>query len=332
MIRLAAIPPPTASRIAAGSAPSFEPSTSASARPPKITATSTWLQAFATCPAPASPTWVTREPSTSKTGRARSTSAALAADHDRERPVAGADVAAGDRRVEEADAARRRLRGELAGQRRGDGAHVDHQGARARRGDRPVGTAEDLAERRVVAEDRDQDVGLGRHRGRPVGAARPGLDQLRQRLRAAVPGDDLVLRGEQVARPSARPSPRARGSRSCGRTPSAQARGSRGRFPGASGDFGTSVPPDHRNVSVRTHFGNGTASRRRESPGRRNPPAAARQRLVNSDPPEVLYELPSAGRRPSAIPARARRRAPAAPRSRRASSFPRWRGPKNACP
>ena len=108
MIRFAAIPPPTASRIAAGSAPSFEPSTSASASPPKITATSTWLQAFAICPAPAAPTWVTREPSTSKTGRARSTAGGLAADHDRERPLAGADVATGDRRVEEVDAARRR--------------------------------------------------------------------------------------------------------------------------------------------------------------------------------------------------------------------------------
>jgi hypothetical protein len=107
----------------------------------------------------------------------------LTADHDRERAVAGADVAAGDRRVEEGDAAGARLRGQLAGERGGDGAHVDDQGARRRRRDRALGPAEDRAHDGVVLQDRDQDLGLGGDRRRVLGRPRARPDQGLERLR-----------------------------------------------------------------------------------------------------------------------------------------------------
>ena len=63
MNRLAARPPPSTRRMFAGSTPAFEPSTSASPIASMVRATTIWLQALTTWPAPLSPTWTTVLPS-----------------------------------------------------------------------------------------------------------------------------------------------------------------------------------------------------------------------------------------------------------------------------
>ena len=85
-----------------------------------------------------------------------------AADHDRERLLAGADLAARHRRVEQVDALLRQRRRPLAREQRIAGAHVDDDGAPGagrRRG--------------RVAEDHGVDVGrIGQHQDHDVGRAR----------------------------------------------------------------------------------------------------------------------------------------------------------------
>ena len=172
-----------------------------------MTATRTWLQALTAWPVPAGPRWTTREPSTEKTPSGALRSAALAADHDRERPVPGADVAAADRRVEEGRPARGGGLGELAAERRGDGAHVDDQGLRRRRGDDAVVAVEHGAQGRVVGQDRHQDVGSRASEATPRQPARRASTS-RRAAGAAVPGDDLeaAATGSPPSAPPSRPA------------------------------------------------------------------------------------------------------------------------------
>ena len=72
---LAAQPPSMASRTSAGSTPEPSAIASASATAPIVATTMSWLQAFATEPAPTPPQCTTREPSVSSTGLARSIAA-----------------------------------------------------------------------------------------------------------------------------------------------------------------------------------------------------------------------------------------------------------------
>ena len=68
---LAAQPPSMASRTSAGSTPEPSAIASASATAPIVATTMSWLQAFATAPAPTAPQCTTRDPSVSSTGPAR---------------------------------------------------------------------------------------------------------------------------------------------------------------------------------------------------------------------------------------------------------------------
>ena len=129
---------------------------------------SVWLTSLACCPAPGravpDPLRAHRLPA----GRERSNVVAVAADHDRERAVARADVAAGDRRVDGRDAALGRRLGDLLGQRRLAGGHVDQHAA----GPQPA-SAPSLAERHLAHVGRDSR--RSKTRRRPSAAASRGL-------------------------------------------------------------------------------------------------------------------------------------------------------------
>ena len=75
-IRLAANPPSSASRTRPGSMPLSSASVSASPTSSIVPSTMSWLHAFAICPAPTGPRWITREAIASRTGRARARAAA----------------------------------------------------------------------------------------------------------------------------------------------------------------------------------------------------------------------------------------------------------------
>src|SRR3954452_19790012 len=74
MTLLAARPPLSTSMIVAGSTPAFEPRTSASETASIVSATTTWLHALTTWPAPTGPTWTIVLPSASHSGFARAKS------------------------------------------------------------------------------------------------------------------------------------------------------------------------------------------------------------------------------------------------------------------
>ena len=92
-----------------------------------------WLHSLHSWPAPASPMWTTRSglPMTSSIGFTVGKRLRVAADHDRERAVDGADVAAADRRVEHRGAElRARVRRDASRHAGRDAAHVDEDRAR----------------------------------------------------------------------------------------------------------------------------------------------------------------------------------------------------------
>ena len=114
-------------------------------------------------------------------------------------------------------APRARTRGADGPDRAGqDGAHVDGHGAGpdARRR-RPSGPVEQRADRRVVGEHRDDDVGRGRRLGRGRGDGRPDP---RGERRRPVARSGCRRRPRSPGRPAARPSPSPSG-RSRGRRP-----------------------------------------------------------------------------------------------------------------
>src|SRR3712207_3397485 len=77
MTLLPARPAERTSRIFSGATPPLEPRTSASLTASMVSATTTWLAALVTWPAPVGPTWFTVAPITSKSGLARSKSSSL---------------------------------------------------------------------------------------------------------------------------------------------------------------------------------------------------------------------------------------------------------------
>jgi hypothetical protein len=106
--------PSSASRTRAGSAPALVARTSASPIASIVMATTIWLQALATCPAPESPTWTIVVPRACSTGSARSNGFRPAADHEREAGLARADFAARDGRIQQRRAPTLSLLGQLA--------------------------------------------------------------------------------------------------------------------------------------------------------------------------------------------------------------------------
>ena len=88
-----------------GSTPALEPSTSASLTAAIVSATTTWLQALTTCPAPVLADVDDRLAEHLEQRLRALEVGVVAADHDRQRALLGADVAAADRGVEHGDAA-----------------------------------------------------------------------------------------------------------------------------------------------------------------------------------------------------------------------------------
>ena len=145
----------------------------------------TWLTALTAWPAPIGPTWVIVLPIASRTGRARSTSAALAADEDRQGRLLGALAAARDRRVDDADAAlargARRSPGVADGR---DRRAVDDEAAgRERPSATPSGAEQDRLDVGRVRDADDDDV----RRPRPTSAGESRLADA-ERRRAPAPG------------------------------------------------------------------------------------------------------------------------------------------------
>ena len=161
MTLFAARPPDSTSMIVAGSTPAFDPRTSASLTASIVSATTTWLHALTTWPAADRPDVHDRLAERLEE-RLRTGEVLLgAAGHDRQRRLAGADVAAAHRRVDPADAAARaHALGERARDHRRDRAHVDDERALARAGQQPVVAVEDLLHLRRVGEHEDDDAGL----------------------------------------------------------------------------------------------------------------------------------------------------------------------------
>ena len=103
---------------------------------------------FIVLPSPSAPRWNDARPSGSRTCRTRRR-LVVAADHEHEHAVLGAERAAGERRFDEVVAGRRQARAELLHHRRAVGREVDEDRARGRGGGPLVG---DLAARpRVTA-------------------------------------------------------------------------------------------------------------------------------------------------------------------------------------
>jgi hypothetical protein len=100
-----------------------------------------------------------------------------AAYHDRQRPLAGTDVAAGNRGVESVYVVRRCPRRDLNGQRRLACAHVHQDSAGPRRTERAVRTEDHLTDIMWVSDHRKDDVRHRRHRGRRVDPGRAGVHQ-----------------------------------------------------------------------------------------------------------------------------------------------------------
>ena len=124
-------------------------------------------------------------PSSSSSGSARSNAASAPPAMITSVAFARADVAAGHRRVERLHPALRRRLGDLARERRLARRHVDHHRAGRRRREHAVGAEDHLAHVGGEADDRDDDVGVGRGLGRRVAPARPALDERRRHARAS---------------------------------------------------------------------------------------------------------------------------------------------------
>src|SRR3712207_2785408 len=127
MTLLPARPAERTSRIFSGATPPLEPRTSASLTASMVSATTTWLAALVTWPAPVGPTWFTVAPHHLKE-RPRALEVLLASPHhDGERPLYGTDVSAANRGVEHGSPALFDLRCQLLGHNGGDGAHVNEE-------------------------------------------------------------------------------------------------------------------------------------------------------------------------------------------------------------
>ena len=124
-----------------------------------LPATISWLAAFTVCPAPDGPTCTIVLPTGPKTSAAASKSAAVAADHDGQRGVLGAGLAAGHRGVQDPESPLLRLLRQLGGDIGADGGEVDDQ--RAGLG---------VVEHAPVAGQYLTDMGrVGHHHGDDVG-------------------------------------------------------------------------------------------------------------------------------------------------------------------
>ena len=114
----------------------------------------------------------------------------VAADHDRQRAVDGADLAAAHRRVEHRHAPGGGLLRQLPGDGRRDRAHVDDDAALPHGLEYAAGAFEHQADVWRVGHHRDDDVALRGHLSRRAGARRAGLDhRVHGRLAAAVRDD-----------------------------------------------------------------------------------------------------------------------------------------------
>ena len=94
-------------------------------------------------------------PIASRTGRTRASAAAIAADHDRERAVDGADLAAAHRRIEHRRAPLAGLSGKTTRRVRRDRAHVDDDAVRLERAEDAGLSFEDLRDVGSVRQHRD---------------------------------------------------------------------------------------------------------------------------------------------------------------------------------
>ena len=142
--------------------------------------------------------------SASRTGRARSRSAAVAADHERQLPLSARRDAARDRRVEDAGAGRPRVALRGHGSSRRHGRQVDEDGAGPGAREQPVRPAVDRLDGLAVGEHRDADVGRGGHLGR---RARPRARRARAASARPRRGVRLQRRRRTRPRPGREPSP-----------------------------------------------------------------------------------------------------------------------------
>ena len=170
-----------------------------------VSATTIWLATLHVWPSPFPPTSVMFLPISSKIGRTRSNVCLGAADHDAERRVLRADLAARHRRVEVvaselADALR-----ELLGGDRRDRAHVDDGLARAQALRDAIGSEQHRLDVRRVGHHRDDDrrPGCATSRADRHGAPAGRGEVLRHA--AARVQEERVPAFDQVAGPLAGP-------------------------------------------------------------------------------------------------------------------------------
>ena len=123
----------------------------------------------------------------------------VAADHDRQRRVARADVAARDRRIHGVGALRPRRLVDLLRQRRFGRRHVDEDLTGARGREQSVGAEIDLAHVGREADDGEHDIGLVADRLRRVGPGRAVLDQAEGFFLRSRADDDRVALVQDVA-------------------------------------------------------------------------------------------------------------------------------------
>ena len=179
---------------------------------------SVWLTILACCPAPAPPCRTHFEPIAFQQGSSRSTVVAsppimiesVPLRAPTSPPETGASIAVTPRSAA--------ARGDLLGQRRLAGGHVDQHAAWPQPASAPSLAEDHLAHVAGIADDREHDVGLcGRSRGRigPRGAARDERVGLGPR---AVVDRHAVARRPSAARTCSCPSRPCRSSRGgCGR-------------------------------------------------------------------------------------------------------------------
>jgi hypothetical protein len=123
----------------------------------------------------------------------------FAAHHDGEPRLARADVAAGNRCIQNPHTPRFRFGGESLGQRRAGGGHVDEQSAGFGGCEDAVGLAVHLFHVGGITDHRDDDVGMFRGLSGSRGPTRTGGDQfVRLGLRACV-NEERMAGGHEVA-------------------------------------------------------------------------------------------------------------------------------------
>ena len=204
-----AAPPESAATVCSESRPALIASTMPSATPMYVPARITWFTAFTAWPDPIGPTWVIVVPTLSRTGRARSRSAASPPMKiDRVPFFAPSMPPETGRRASPTPFAAQPL-GERPGRGRRDRRHVDDE----RAGLRALGHAgraeQDRLDVRRVRHDRDDDLARGSHGGRALSAAPRRAPRARPRARAFGSRRSPRSRRALRSRPSRRPSFRA---------------------------------------------------------------------------------------------------------------------------